>query len=453
MFNIMRPGFRQPVLACVLFSATVAAAQVAEKSFTGPVQPNSVLTIDRAVDIALQRNPDLQLALTRVTGAQGRLRHESRLLPSNPALEFGIAERDAGADAPDSTDLEIRLAQEFWIGGQGRIRRRAAESRVERERAMVGLFDLTVAAQTRAAYLDLVVAREAVATAQRTVDVSQTVHDASRSRLDAGEATRIELNTARVALGRAKSALAEASGEVNQARQSLAGLMGIELPAALELKGAFNPAPLQLPARTELLNRVAQQRSDLAAAVAGVLAASEDLKLSRRLLIPNLTVFGFYAEEEGDQIAGAGVSLPIPLWHRFGGEREQALANLQAAQIERDRLLLEIRLGMERAVSDYRAARERLAAVGGEMLRAAEDNVELVFEAFREGQVGIMAVATAQESLLQSRTAYLDAQYAFVRAALDLERVSGGLLAVRDASVVRPDTSTTETKQNQEKSQ
>ena len=165
--------------------------------------------------------------------------------------------------------------------------------------------------------------------------------------------------------------------------------------------------------------------------------------------MPNLTAFGFYSEEEGDQITGAGVSLPLPLWHRFGGERQQARADLEAAQIKRDRLLLDIRVGMERAVTRYRAARERIQAVGEQMLRAAEDNVELVFESFKAGQVGIMAVATAQESLLQSRNAYLEAQRAFVRAARDLERTSGGLLSVHDASVVRPETNAAEAEQNE----
>ena len=453
MFNFMRPGSSKPVLACVLFSATVASAQVPEENFTGPIQPNTTLTIDRAVDIALQRNPELQLALTRVEREQGTLRHQSRLVPSNPELEFSLAERDPGGVESASTDLEVRVAQEFWIGGQGGLRRRAAESQVERARAMVRFFELSVAARTRAKFLEWLVARDAVDTARRAVEVTKTIRDASSSRLEAGEATRIEVNTARVALGRAQSALADAQASVNRTRAELASLMGIELPNALELEGALNPSPLQLPARAELLNRVAQQRSDLAATVADVMTASEELKLSRRLLIPNLTVFGFYAEEEGDQIAGAGVSMPIPLLHRFGGERDQARADLEAAQIERDRLLLDIRLGMERAVLDYRTARKRLDAVGEQMLRSAEENVELVFEAFQEGQIGIMAVAAAQESLLQSRVAYLDAQNAFVQAALDLERVSGGLLAVRDASVVRPDTSSTETKQNQEKSQ
>ena len=68
------------------------------------------------------------------------------------------------------------------------------------------------------------------------------------------------------------------------------------------------------------------------------------------------------------------------------------------------------------------------------VLRAAEQNVELTYEAFRAGQVGVAAIASSQETLLQARRDFLDAQRALVRAAGDLERASGGLLVLRGAT-------------------
>ena len=422
-----------PMLAMLVYCAPLPA-QTDTTDFTGPIQPDTTLTLDRAVDLALERNFNIRSARSRVVEAGGRLKHDSRLVPSNPEIEFSTADRDPAGPERSTTDLGIRLSQEFWIGGQGGLKRRAARSRLDAARAAAGFLEITVAARTRSAFLDLLVARQAVETAGRAVAVATDIMQTARARLDSGEATRLEVNSAEIGLGRARSEQAAAEAERNLARSRLAELMAVEFPGPVQLKGDFETRPLNLPPRGELLNRVAQQRQDLAAAAAEVAAAREELQLSRRQLIPNLTVFGFYEEEENSEIAGIGVSLPIPVLHRYSGERTEADARLEQAGIERDALLLQIRLEVDRAIADYRAARTRVEAVSANVLRAAEQNVELTYEAFRAGQVGVAAIASSQETLLQARRDFLDAQRALVRAAGDLERASGGLLVLRGAT-------------------
>lgn len=221
------------------------------------------------------------------------------------------------------------------------------------------------------------------------------------------------------------------------------------MPEEVEVSGNFNLRALDLPPRSQLLNRVVAHRGDLAAAAADIAAAESDLALSRRQLIPNLTVFGFYEQEEQEDITGVGVSMPLPVLHRYGGERKEAQANLRKAQIERDALLLEVRVGLERAIADYRVAKTRIEAVSGQVLASAEDNVRLTYEAFRAGEVGITAVSSAQESLLQARRAYLEARRAFIQAASDLERTSGGLLVVHGRPAEPAPSSEPETNQKE----
>lgn len=424
------------MLAMLVFCAPVIA-QPTEAEFVGPIQPDTTLTLDRAVDLALERNYEIRSARSRVVEAGGRLKHDSRLVPSNPELEFSTADRNPAGPERSSTDFGIRLSQELWIGGQGGLKRRAARSRLDGARAAADFLEITVAARTRSAFLDLLVARRSVETAQRTVEVTTNIMETAQARLDSGEATQMEANTAEIGLGRARSELAAAEAEHNLARSRLAELMAVELPDPTSLKGQFETRPLNLPPRRQLLNQVAQRRQDLAAAAAEVAAAQQELKLSRRQLIPNLTVFGFYEEEENAEIAGVGLSLPLPVLHRYSGERTEAGARLEQAGIERDALLLRIRLEVDRAVADYRAARRRVEAITERVLRSAEQNVELTYEAFRAGQVGVAAIASSQETLLQARRDYLEAQRALVRAAGDLERASGGLLILRGSTPER----------------
>lgn len=298
---------------------------------------------------------------------------------------------------------------------------------------MVDFLELSIASRTRRAFLELLVAGEALETARRAVEVAEELQAATGSRIEAGEANRIEVNSAAIAVGRAQSALAEARAGENAARASLRRLMADELPETSALSGSFEVEELDLPARAELLNRVVAHRADLSAAAADIAAAESELTLSRRQLIPNLTVFGFYEQEPNEDVMGLGVSMPLPVLHGFGGERKQARSELDRARIERDALLLDVRVGLTRGIEDYRAARMRMRAVSDQVLASAEENVHLTYRAFRAGEVGITAVASAQEALLEARRDYLAARRAFIKAATELERTSGGLLATQSS--------------------
>lgn len=426
--NRARLSGREVIAAMVAVVALMAPLLVAAQS----EQPSSAktLTLDEVVSTAVKRNLELHAARQEILSARARLEHASRWVPSNPEISVQQRRRNPPGPGGTSTDFGIEISQELWIGGQRGLNRSARQSEVESARAMIQFLELTVAARTRRAFLDLLVARESVETAQRAVAVTEEIQQATQSRKEAGEANRIEVNSASIGVGRAKSALAEARANENAARARLRELMADEVPEEVEVSGDFNLRALDLPPRSQLLNRVVAHRGDLAAAAADIAAAESDLALSRRQLIPNLTVFGFYEQEEQEDITGVGVSMPLPILHRYGGERKEAQANLRKAQIERDALLLEVRVGLERAIDDYRVAKTRIEAVSGQVLASAEDNVRLTYEAFRAGEVGITAVSSAQESLLQARRAYLEARRAFIQAASDLERTSGGLLVV-----------------------
>lgn len=422
------------ILIALLVSPLLAAQSDA------PSTTNRILTIGEAVTTAMERNLELHAARQEILSAEARLQHAGRWTPSNPEISVQQGRRDPPGPGGTSTDYGIEIAQELWIGGQRGLNRSARRSEVESARAMIQYLELSVAARTRRVFLDLLIARESVETARRAVEVTEEIERATVSRKEAGEATRMELNTAAIGVGRARSALAEARADENAARARLRELMADALPNDARISGDFELRSLDLPNRSELLNRVVGHRGDLAAAAADIAAAESDLALSKRQLIPNLTVFGFYEQEEREDIAGVGVSMPLPVLHRYGGERKEAQSNLRKAQIERDALLLEVRIGLERAIDDYRVARERVNAVSEQVLASAEDNVSMTYEAFRAGELGITAVASAQESLLQARRAYLAARRAFVRAAADLERTSGGLLVVHGRPAAAPQT-------------
>lgn len=404
-----------------------AAAQAA-----GPERPPQPLTLDKALQWAVEYNPTLRGARIELRRREGVREHAGVAVPSNPELELEAADRDAPGGG--STDIGIRLTQAFWIAGQGGLRERAAEARLEGARAQLDFLDAAVRARVRGAFLQVLVAERAVATAEQVVAVNRDLDDYARRRLAAGEANRLEANTVRIGMGRARALLAGAENRRARARLRLAELLAVDPAEPLVPAGRLTPAALDLPDRQRLLRAAVRRRGDLAAAGGEVEAAREALKLAERRIVPNLRVFGFYKEEERAEVTGGGVSFELPLLHRFGGERRQAAAALDAARLDRDTLTRTVRAQVLTALADYRAARERVAALSEAVVAAARENVELTRRAFEAGELGAPALAAAQDTLIDTRRDYLDALDALVRAGADLERATGGLVVMDNAA-------------------
>ena len=61
---------------------------------------------------------------------------------------------------------------------------------------------------------------------------------------------------------------------------------------------------------------------------------------------------------------------------------------------------------------------------------AAQQSVELTKRAFQAGEVGAPAITAAQNNLISVRAEYLSALEGLINATTDLERATGGLIAV-----------------------
>lgn len=386
------------------------------------------LTLDEAIDEALRNNIALRQASAEVDIRQGDRQHAGRWTPSNPEVEIESAEREGPADT--STDLGIRISQELWVGGQRGIAKAAADAQVRAARSELDFLRTAVAARTRQAFLGLLWAQRSVDTAQRLLEINRAFREYEQARLEAGKSTATALNSAIIGVDRARAELADAKRAVTRRRLRLAEVLSRDASAPLKVTGKLQPWELSLPNTVTLLNQAVRQRQDLAAAHHRVVAAREDLRLSRRQWIPNLTVFGFYEEEEGADITGGGVSLPVPLIHRYQGERRSAEARLQQRQLDTDTLRLTVKREVLGAVADYRAAADKVATLGESTLPRAEENLSLLQQSFQAGKVGAPAITTAQDNLIAVRRSYLAALREFVDAIAALERASGGLVTV-----------------------
>jgi cobalt-zinc-cadmium efflux system outer membrane protein len=191
---------------------------------------------------------------------------------------------------------------------------------------------------------------------------------------------------------------------------------------------AGDEGPGEPPSAEEtLVARALTARPDLAAAreERARLETEADL-VHRRGRVPNPTFEGFYRQEVGDErIAGARISVPLPLWNRQQGAEAELRAQALAAAAEADRLLREIPRQVHLAVVRRATAAAAWERYQRQALPAAGTVRELLDRAFGTGYLGLPEVLVQQDRLVQVRSAAIGAWLDLREAEADLIEAVG----------------------------
>lgn len=417
--------------ALTSLTASAADTAVSLKAYQA-TQQGPALTLSAAVAEAIDDNPALAAQRAQVTKYEGDYLHADRPVPSNPELGLQAARRANGGRV--STDYGIALSQEFWTAGKGQLSSAVVKNRLSATRKDYEFLKLAIAARVRSAFFRVLLAREELATAKRSVALMQKTSDLMRISLQQGKRNRIDLNTAVIGLARARSQQATARQKLSVSRLALTDVLGRDPLDAPDVTGDIAVDVGNLPPRDKLLGIAVARRSDLAAAADRISSAKSAVELAQAQTTPNLRVFGFFNREERSNVAGAGVSVPLTVLHRYTGERKRAAAELYQAQVAKERLQRTIRSRVLEAIARFEAARTKLKQMNDSILRRSEETLRLMQRALQAGKVGSSDVLAAQDNLIAVRKEYLQVQDDYVEAVQMLEISTGGAVSLGEVN-------------------
>jgi outer membrane protein, heavy metal efflux system len=408
----------QRVMAAIMVAGVYTSPVLAQTSEVP--QPHSVLTLGEALRAAGLSSPTLAVAAAglRAAEVQGQI---ARLRP-NPSL-IAETENVAGTgiyEGLQSAETTLGVSLPLELGGKRRARiavARAQHGRAEIEAAIAGAdlrlrvteaYTQAVAWQRR-----LMVTREQVAVATEGVRVA-------RLRVRAGRASPLEESRAGVTLANATAASERAERSAEVAAANLTRLIGQPV-AKLDLVWFERIDGIGPTAPVDTVGTLAA-----AAARADVGTATAQVALARSQRIPDLTVSASARrlEQTNDTAAVLGISVPLPLFN--DGLASVRLAFAQRAQADaRQRLAL---LDAEQAIASAQAEVANAAATsrtaGGPALAAAQEATRIARIGYREGKFGQLDLIEAERTLLEIRTAAIDALAAYHEAKARLERLT-----------------------------
>ncbi len=394
------------LLAGVVF--VVGTVHVCPALAQSPAQDTLRLTLSQARVLALRQSLELLIAREDVAVAQGEFR-QARLLP-NPQLAF---ETPRAAGVGVTSAYEASIAQEIEWAGQRGLRARAAQAGVQRADFSGHDAARRVVGDATRGFYGAVAAQQRLAVAQVVLTLNDTLLRAVRIQAREGEISRVAASLAEIEYGRARARVLAAQREVTTAEIALKQTLALPPTQVIRLDttrlGALPPgARLALDS---LVQVALAQRPDLAADAQRQQQVSTLQRLARREAIPNLWI-GPRLEREpetGTTRLGLVVGLPLPLWNRNQGLRDQRRAEADQALLERRRTELRVRTEVAEAHQAFVAASEEADVYETQVLRPARQSQRALEVAFRAGKIDLPSLLLTRNQLLDAELGYWDA--------------------------------------------
>jgi outer membrane protein len=441
-----RLGF---ILACLLVSGLpLDAAPAASVTNNFIPQP---LSLADAVNLALQRNPNILRAQKDLEVAQGIvIQTRAIAIPKlNSVGDFSAAQPNDidtlsvpgitfGSDQNWSSQL--KLVQSLYEGG--RILSAFRVARLTKERSMLDY--QTAIANTvidvQVAYYDVLLAVQQITVQEASVELlTRELADTTR-RYDAGTVPRFNVLRAEVELANARPKLIRARNSYRIAKNNLVNQLGFSVPREtledipLKLAGKLEAEPYKI----ELYRAIAlalERRTELGSLRKTQALRGEDIINAKSTYKPSIQAFGGYdvhnsalsqdlSNEKHGWIAGVQLTWSLFDGRRTEGKVMEATALHERAGVELDDAGRRIELEVRTAYSNFIEAEEVLKSQE-KVVEEGEEALRLARARNEAGTGTQLDVLSAQTALTEARTTQIQALHDYAVARARLERAIG----------------------------
>jgi len=385
------------------------------------------LTVAEALALARDYNPDLRAARQELEVAQSRLLKARYSSPFNPTLGSEIANRSRGerGEHGNSVDFAVMLSQEIEVAGQRSKRIDEADRNLAVVTQRVRDRERLILAQVKDSFYRALSQRRRFLLFRQVEDLNRRLRDVAAARFQAGEVSKLEVNLAEIQLGQARRDGLTAERDYHNTLRELERLVGQEPSGTVGLTGQLTVSPQTFDGQA-LIRVALEKRPDLQAVRAERGRLDAETTLVRRMIIPNPTLGFVYREEERrDRIAGAVLSVPLPVFDRKQAELRQLAARRDQTSYEQQSVELQVRQEVGDALRAYNTAKAEVEVYEQAVLERATENFQLIEAAYREGQINLLQLVVVQTNLLNAQLSYFDALASYWQARTALERATG----------------------------
>ncbi len=391
-------------------------------SLSLPAKAAETFTLAQMMDIAVERNPAMNVANAQASAALANLITAKSY--ANPELEFGAGpSRYKVGNQDPRANWGVGLSQTLEYGNVRSARRELAESNIQIAESGKQVTRVELRNRVKDAFYNVIQRQAILKLVEGDRQLLIQIRDRVKLRVDVGEAPKYELIKADTELLAAERDYQTALVRITEAKAYLRGLSSNTLPSDYELAGEL-PMQATLPQVSELRERIAEN-PQLAQLRASTKSAEAKLQLEERLRYPGLTVKAGIEQDPDITSMRLGIAIPLPLWNKREGQIAEAKANINQTQAVLTEREWALNRDLESAYQRYLIAQQQVSAFESGLLSQSESVLKTAESAYRYGERGILEYLDAQRTYRIVRKDYIAARYDYVSAMLEIERLLG----------------------------
>ena len=450
----------RPLLLAAALVLGVAACSVRPASAQPPTPPPSpaapgvtappsvtgrVLTLEEAIAIALETQPQIQARLSDYAAAQFRV--DQALAPLLPQLSgsWTAARSQNVIGSPStgsSTGSAVARTRTFWTDSTlARVSasqllfdfgKTFAATDVAKKNAEVSLEDLELQRQlvtlaVKEAYTNINFAQRLIKVQLQALERAELNLKSARGFFEVGTRPKSDVTRAEVDVANARVDVIRARNAERVARVALNTAMGLAADTPTQVRDNLVYQRIEFDRRqlfAEALGRRPEYKQDQLR----VDAADAFLRQTFRNFLPDITGGGFYGAQRADMNEVWELNIGLTWSIYDGGNRiaryREAKANLEAARARVNARALDISREVEQAQLTLEETEERIQAAQA-AVASAQENFRLAQGRFDAGVGTILELTDAQLALTQAQNTEAQALADHRIAVARLERAIG----------------------------
>ena len=436
-----------------------AALTVQASGNATPTQPiaskTAALGLDQLLELAFERNPDLQAAKERIGQAEAQVAEATAAFyprltgavgysyTNNPALAFSAIvsqrryEPTMNINQPGFVENfrpELIGSMSLFRGGQDYYRKKAAELGVEAAELERSAMHNRLAASVTAAYYAVLAAPKQVEAARHSLEAVESELKNARILHNEGALLKSDVLSLEVRRSQAKETELKTLNSVELTRSGLRTLLGLDTSETLEIRESTDkPIPAQQDNLSGLITQALVQRPEMQAAARQVEIREKELRAEQGGHLPRVNAYASYGINNrspsfnfnNDNLT-MGVNAEIDLFaggatvaRVTGAERKVA-----EAQAIRERTRLDIEDDVRKAQANWVEAEQR-KEVAEAAKHSATEALRLVREQYRAGAATVTRYLEAEADQAQSEIHEVSVRYDALVARAFLQQAIG----------------------------
>lgn len=392
-----------------------------------PTDPTGLLTLEAALALTMQQNPELRAGVWGERASEGNLL-QAGLLP-NPELEIEAEEFGGTGELEEFEAVEVSFGISQLIELGGKRSRRESVAGLERDVAgwELEMLRLELWRDTATEFVAVLAQQRRLELAQLTLELSREVLENVSERVAAGKVPPLERTRAEVDLATQILSVEQEQSTLNRVRLGLASRWGsnVALFDSLDSRG-FDSLDVAVPGLNALA-ALLPENPELKRWETQIELQRASIDLEEALGVPDLTVgagLSYFAESD-DVGLHAGLSIPLPLFDRNQGAIMAARAELLQAEEQHRASLIRLHRELEDAHLELATRAREVEVLRETLLPAAEKAYQVAQAGYVDGKFAYLEVLDAQRTLFEAQVRAIDAFEGFHSAFVRCEALIG----------------------------